>query len=60
LGVISQSRISMPAVDVGIAQLAMHSANECFALEDYDAMQTALTAFYSSTITVDGETVRIE
>jgi aspartyl aminopeptidase len=60
LGVISQSRISMPAVDVGIAQLAMHSANECFALEDYDAMQTALTAFYSSTITVDGDQVTIE
>ena len=60
LGVIAQSRISMPAVDIGIAQLAMHSANECCAVEDYDALQTALTAFYSSAITIDGDKVTIE
>jgi aspartyl aminopeptidase len=60
LGVISQARVSMLAVDIGIAQLAMHSANECFAITDYDAMQTALTAFYSSSITVDGDKVTIE
>ena len=57
---ISQARISMPAVDIGIAQLAMHSANECFAIVDYEAMQTALTAFYSSSITIDGDKVTIE
>ncbi len=60
LGVISQARISMLAVDIGIAQLAMHSANECFAVVDYEAMQNALTAFYSSSITVDGDKVTIE
>ena len=60
LGVISQARISMPAVDIGIAQLAMHSANECFAIVDYEAMQTALTAFYSSSIAIDGDKVTIE
>ena len=60
LGVISQARISMLAVDIGIAQLAMHSANECFAVVDYEAMQNTLTAFYSSSITVDGDKVTIE
>lgn len=60
LGVISQARISIPAVDIGLAQLAMHSANESFAIADYDELQTALTAFFSSTLKIAGNEVTID
>ncbi len=52
LGVLSQVRISMLSVDIGLAQLAMHSACESFAIADYDEMQNTLTAFYSSTFKI--------
>ena len=60
LGTISQARISMPAVDIGLPQLAMHSANESFAVADYDELHTALTAFFSSTLKIAGSEVTIE
>ncbi len=60
LGVLSQSRISMLAVDIGLPQLAMHSANESFAAADYEELLTALTAFFSSTVTVNDGEIEIE
>ena len=48
LGAISSSQVSVTSVDIGIAQLAMHSAVETFAIKDYYAMIKGLTAFYSS------------
>lgn len=60
LGVLSQSRVSMPAVDIGLAQLAMHSANESFAFADFDELQTALIAFFSSTISIAENEIRID
>lgn len=60
LGVLSQARISMPAVDIGLAQLAMHSACESFAIADFAELQTALTAFFSSTIKICGDETTIE
>lgn len=48
LGAISSSQVSVISVDVGIAQLAMHSAVETFAINDYYSMIKGLTAFYSS------------
>lgn len=48
LGAISLSQVGVLSVDLGIAQLAMHSAVECFAKEDYSALVKGLTAFYSS------------
>lgn len=46
LGKISLGEISVDTVDIGVAQLAMHSAAETFALADYDEMKKALSAFY--------------
>ena len=60
LGALAQARISIPAVDIGLAQLAMHSANESFALSDYECMQDALTAFYSSSLKVSENGTLIE
>lgn len=48
LGAISSSQLSINSVDVGIAQLAMHSAAETFALKDYDMMTKGLTAFFNN------------
>lgn len=60
LGVLSQSRVSMPAVDIGLAQLAMHSACETFAIADFEELQTSLTAFFSSAITISDDSITIE
>ena len=50
LGAISSSQVSVISVDIGIAQLAMHSAVETFAIKDYYSMVKGLTAFYSSAL----------
>ncbi len=47
LGAISSSQLSIPSVDIGIAQLSMHSACETIAEVDYISMQKALTAFFN-------------
>ena len=60
LGAASTRHISIKAADIGIAQLAMHSACECFAKKDYLEMVKGLTAFYDADIlfTKDGVIVR--
>ena len=50
LGVCSLSRLGMQGVDIGLAQLAMHSACECFAKADFEELINGLTAFYSSNL----------
>lgn len=40
--------IGVIGADIGIAQLAMHSACECFAKSDYEALEKGVTAYYSS------------
>lgn len=47
LGAISSSQVSIKSVDIGIAQLAMHSASETIAYGDYRVMVDGLTAFYN-------------
>ena len=59
LGVISQSRMSMLCADLGLAQLAMHSACECFATADYEEITNGLTAFYSSDISIKDGTANV-
>ncbi|MBQ8291150.1 MAG: M18 family aminopeptidase [Clostridia bacterium] len=50
LGVAMASRLGIAGVDIGVAQLAMHSACECFAASDFAELINGLTAFYSSDI----------
>ncbi|MBQ8295226.1 MAG: hypothetical protein IJX87_02195 [Clostridia bacterium] len=50
LGAASQRHIGIRGADIGIAQLAMHSACECFASADYTEMVNGITAFFNSTI----------
>ena len=53
LGVAAASALGMRGADIGLAQLAMHSACECFAKADYTELVNGLTAFYSTDISYD-------
>lgn len=48
LGSASDTLVSIPTVDIGIPQLAMHSAVELLSLSDVRDMATALRAVYSA------------
>ena len=57
LGSISNTKVPLLTVDIGMAQLAMHSAYETAACADCDHLEKAMTAFYGIGITAvrDGE-----
>ena len=57
LGSISNTRVSVPTVDIGLPQLAMHSANETAGAEDVAMMVKALTEFYSTSLLKKGTKV---
>lgn len=53
LGNISTTQVSLHTVDVGLPQLAMHSAYECAGSEDSETMVKALTYFYSTNVEIN-------
>ena len=59
LGSIADTRVSVPTVDIGIPQLAMHSASELMAASDLDSAITVLSELYSSRLSVSGDKVDI-
>ncbi len=60
LGVLAQRHVSIPAADVGIPQLAMHSACECFAKADYLALVEGLTAYFATSLVREGDEIIIK
>ena len=56
LGAISLSNVSIHSVDIGLPQIAMHSAMETAGAFDYDELIKALKEFYSThlNVTEDG------
>ena len=54
LGNLSNTQVSMHAVDVGCPQLAMHSSYETSGVRDASLAIAALTAFYETDIRIDG------
>ena len=50
LGNISLSHVSVPSVDVGLAQLAMHSCYETAGTRDAAYLAEAMAVFYSSSL----------
>lgn len=50
LGCISVSHVSVPSVDIGLPQLAMHSAWETCAVSDVTALVDAMTAYYGCSL----------
>jgi aspartyl aminopeptidase len=60
LGNLSNQQASMNAVDIGIAQLAMHSSYETCGVQDTAYMIRALQAFYTTDIEIrDRNTIAI-
>ena len=55
LGAISSAQVSIKSVDIGIPQLAMHSAVETMAASDYETAKKGLIAVYSAKISADGD-----
>ena len=57
LGNIANTHVSVNTVDIGLAQLAMHSSYETAGVADIESMIRAMTEFYSSQIrrVSDGE-----
>lgn len=47
LGNISTAHLSIPAVDVGLPQLAMHSCYEVAGVQDTESLVRAMTAYFS-------------
>ena len=50
LGNIAMGQVSMDCVDVGLPQLAMHSAYETAGVKDYGYMLRAIESFYNTKI----------
>ena len=55
LGSISDTRVAVPTVDIGLAQLAMHSAYETAGVKDTEYMVKAVETFYASHIQADSD-----
>ena len=52
LGYISLAHVSVLSADIGLPQLAMHSAYETAGVEDAKNLVKAMTAYYGSTLSV--------
>ncbi len=59
LGNIALSSVSIPTLDIGIAQLAMHSSAETMAASDLEYVKDVLTEFYSTKIITDSQNIKI-
>ena len=60
LGNLSQHQVSIPTVDIGLPQLAMHSCYETGAVADALALMKAMTAYYSSAFEMTGDTYTLK
>ena len=52
LGFLSMNHVSIPSVDIGLPQLAMHSCYETAGVRDAEFLEKAMTAYYSTTLQV--------
>ena len=59
LGTIANTKVSIKTVDIGLAQLAMHSACETAGVKDVDHMINACRAFFSSAIYADSDRIKL-
>ena len=50
LGNISLCQVSVPSVDIGLAQLAMHSCYETAGVTDVSHLVRAMTAYYGTNL----------
>ena len=59
LGAISLGQVGVLSADLGLAQLAMHSAVETFAASDYAELSKGLKAFYDGAFEIGGTEIKI-
>ena len=59
LGHISLTHVSIPSADIGLPQLAMHSCFETACIKDSIYLEDAMSAYYSSTLEVCGDTYSV-
>lgn len=59
LAYISLNHVSVPSVDIGLAQVAMHSCYETAGIHDPFYLEQAMTAFYSSAVEVTDDTYQL-
>lgn len=59
LGNISSSHISIPSIDIGLAQLAMHSSFETAGTNDLEYMVIGLQEFYQTNIKKENSTYKL-
>lgn len=55
LGHLALSQVSIDCIDIGLAQLAMHSSSEVASVKDMKMMVEGLTHFYNKHLTKDNE-----
>ncbi len=55
LGNISGSHLSVPSVDIGLPQLAMHSCYEVGGVKDVESLVDAMTLYYGLSFRRDGD-----
>lgn len=60
LGTISATHVSVPAADIGLAQLAMHSAYETCSVRDVSYLTTLMAHFFSLSLVYGGGGARWE
>ena len=59
LGSIATTKVSVPSVDIGLAQLAMHSCFETMGSRDVEAFVRAVRACYESSLRFTPEGVAL-
>lgn len=60
LGNISSAHVSILSVDIGLAQLAMHSCYETAGVDDIKYMAEALKEFYSTSIRIEPDSITLD
>ncbi len=59
LGKLAQRHLSVMGADIGVAQLAMHSACECFSKADYLHLANGVKAYFQRSVSLNKEEIVI-
>ena len=59
LGCISIAQVSVPTIDIGLPQLAMHSCYETAAVSDAIHLENAMAVYFGSTLEMRGDSFRL-
>jgi aspartyl aminopeptidase len=60
LGSIANTAVSIKTIDIGLPQLAMHSATETISISDLSDMVSVIKEFYSTALVSNGENIKIK